>query len=229
MAILTAMLKQRAVYWAVIDGLDSNGEPAWESPVEIPCRWEEASEIQGLGEPLRFKAEVYVREECRTGDYLMLGELDSNTPDDPRAAASWQVQQFDKLPNFKARDFLRKAQAVPSHLTLLEKHARGAAPVTYHRVTAATLTAGVVSKTTTTTSIAVALRSQVDVQDTNVAQGKQLRGTTVFEVPRYLLPAQPGMEDWIVDDLGVRWDVQAFEENRLLRDAWWRISCRRAR
>ena len=43
MSIITKMRKQTAVYWA-LSSYDEYGQPTWDSPVEIECRWEDKSE-----------------------------------------------------------------------------------------------------------------------------------------------------------------------------------------
>lgn len=110
MSLITRMLKQTAVYWALA-GTDDNGQPTYENPVEISCRWEDVTMefLDAFGETQMSQARVYVSQDVTIGGVLLLGELSSSVDqDDPKAnAGAWEIRRFAKEPNFKATEFLR--------------------------------------------------------------------------------------------------------------------------
>lgn len=229
MGILTAMRRQRAIYWALA-GHSSSGNPEFAAPVDIRCRWEENSEVQGLGEILRFKATVYTDRVVATGDYLMLGEVSSSTPDDPRDAETWEITAFDTLPNFKATDTLKTASAVPSPLKLLALHGRGVESIVYERITGSTTsTAGKLTETVDTIAVAVAVRGNLGVDDMEMGAGRVRSTDIAFDIPKKYLPdGEPTLQDRIQDLQGRRWEIVSYGENRLVR-SWWRLVARRGR
>lgn len=228
MGIITKMRKQKAVLWVLTPYTTSSGDPIWVAPQEILVRFELQIDIQGLGEVLRHKGTAYVGQDLKTGDYLMIAPLTSGVSSDPRNEESWLVQQFDKIPNLKATEWLRTVQMVPSHKTLLALKGRGTGPITYMNVTGASRSsAGVLTLTTSTIPIAVAIQYRMNYDEIENSRGRFRAGDIVWEVPKFLLSITPGMEDWIIAADGSRWDVISFEENRLLSGTWWRIFTRR--
>lgn len=229
MGIITRMRKQKAVYWAFLATYSSSGEPQFDAPVEIDVRWEEskeASEDPGLREVLRFAATAYVDRDMKLGDYLMLGSKTSSTDSDPRKEKSWEVLSFSKVPNIKATEYLRSTNMAPSHLKLLDLHGRGVEAVTYKRVTAASVTsAGVLSQTTTSTSVTAATRDRPTTSEVEMSRGRLRQTDEAWELPKALVPSEPGLEDWILDKDGVRWDVVGWGEGTLR--SWWRVFARR--
>lgn len=107
--IITKMLKQTAIYWAP-SGTDKHGGPTWGAPVELLCRWEDRSEefLDSKGERRQSSAVVYVSADVEVRGMLKLGELTSGTGA-PRAEGASEIERFDKLPDFRARQFLRTA------------------------------------------------------------------------------------------------------------------------
>jgi len=117
MGIITRMLKQTAVYWppAVIP-FDDQGMPAFGTPVEVSCRWEDVHEefITPQGTREVCNAKVFVSVDVEPGGLLFHGELStveaSGFPADPRDYHGvWEIRRFEKLPSLKATEFLRTA------------------------------------------------------------------------------------------------------------------------
>lgn len=106
-------LKQDAVLWNYA-GNDPFGKPKYDPPVEIKCRWEETSETF-LGskstETQVSKAVVMVDRDVKELDVLWLGTLSLLVdPSKPfKQDKAYAVQKFEKIPDRKARKFLRTA------------------------------------------------------------------------------------------------------------------------
>jgi hypothetical protein len=119
MSIITKMLKQDCVYWPLASSesggrsFDNYGQPVLSEPIEIKCRWEDVSEefITSDGTKLMSKAKVYVDRDVDKGGVLMLGVLDDITDSEnvKENEGAWEIKRFDKLPNFRATEFLRTA------------------------------------------------------------------------------------------------------------------------
>ncbi len=119
MSIITRMLKQTAVYWALASGddvsYDDYGQPivTIADPVEIDCRWEDVNEefIAADGTKQVSRAVVYVSEDVAVGGILMLGTEDDITDsvNIKENVGAYEVRKFDKLPNFRATEHLRTA------------------------------------------------------------------------------------------------------------------------
>lgn len=112
MSIITKMRKQSCVYWA-LTGFDNYGQPTWDSPVEIDCRWEDVHEefIDANEQRQISKAIIYVDRDICVGSILMLGALDSGVDEiSPKQNDNaYEIQRFEKLPTLKATEFLRTA------------------------------------------------------------------------------------------------------------------------
>ncbi len=118
MSIITRMLKQKAVYWALA-GVESGGEdydefgqPQYTVPVEVACRWETKTvEFLGpQGTQEISNAVVYVDQDVDVGGVLMLGELtdiDSSLTVPKQNEETWEIRRFEKLPNFRNTENLR--------------------------------------------------------------------------------------------------------------------------
>jgi len=119
MAIITKMLKQTCVYWALASGddvgTDDFGQPIVTAsvPVEIQCRWEDDNVefIAADGTKMVSRAIVYVDQDVDVGGILMLGTEDDITDavNIKENAGAWEIKAFGKLPNFKATEYLRTA------------------------------------------------------------------------------------------------------------------------
>lgn len=117
MTLLTRELKQTCVYWpkgSVPFG--EFGTPTRGALSEINCRWEDKAEefVDAKGTQFVSRAIVYVGQDVEVGGLLYLGTsaevAASGFPANPRESASvFEIRVFEKLPNFKATRFLRKA------------------------------------------------------------------------------------------------------------------------
>jgi len=112
MSIITKMLKQAAVYWPLIAiSYDQYGQPQWDSPVEINCRWEDTTEefIAKDGTLQKCRSKVFVDRDLQLGGMLMLGELDSsvNEADPKQNDLAYEIKSFAKVPNLRVKEFLR--------------------------------------------------------------------------------------------------------------------------
>jgi hypothetical protein len=111
MSLITRMRKQKAIYWAR-STIDQYGRFTFAEPVEIKCRWDDeaAQFLTPKGEEQVSRSKVYVDRDMEPGDRLQLGELASSTPDNPLDSQdSFEIRQFAKNPDLKAREFLRTA------------------------------------------------------------------------------------------------------------------------
>jgi hypothetical protein len=105
------MRRQKAIWW-VQGALDRYGNPTFDAPVEVDCRWEEVGQeyLSDKGEKQLSRAVVYVDRAMQMGDRLALGAMESDTPEDPIAhTGSKQIERFDVLPNLKNTENLYTA------------------------------------------------------------------------------------------------------------------------
>src|SRR2546430_1853690 len=102
MSIITKMRKKKAVLWRRLTP-DKYGKFTFDLPVEIACRWEDVAQefMDHVGEKSLSQSVVYVDRVIKIGDRLMKGELTSSVPDDPLLTESFEVKQFNQLPNLK--------------------------------------------------------------------------------------------------------------------------------
>lgn len=108
MSVIKKMRRQFAIYWERLDP-DIFGRYSFAVPVEVPCRWDDASaefrNSQGASQMSR--AEVYPDRVMKVGDMLRKGSLETDTPLDPRELTdTYEIQGFDQIPNFKATETL---------------------------------------------------------------------------------------------------------------------------
>ena len=120
MSIITRMRKQVCVYWGLASdesagvAFDDYGQPILTDPVELDCRWEDVSEefIAADGTRQFSNAKVYVEQDVDVGGVLMLGTIEADITDSSNVKeneGAWEIKRFDKLPTFKATEFLRTA------------------------------------------------------------------------------------------------------------------------
>ena len=86
MSLITRMRYMRAVWWKRSNtAFDEEGRPAFDSPVEIKCRWEDKKGTfrNEAGEIFQSEANVYVDRELSVGDRLKKGEMTSNSAESP--------------------------------------------------------------------------------------------------------------------------------------------------
>ncbi len=114
MSLIKRMRKQFCVYWGSPVN-DKKGGFTYGTPVELTCRWEDSQVkyVTAQGEDKVSKAIVYVSQDVDVGGFLWLGRL-ANIPTgsstNPKlATGSGEIKNFSKLPNMKAKEFLRKA------------------------------------------------------------------------------------------------------------------------
>jgi hypothetical protein len=111
MSIITKVLRQRCVYWPPL-GSDQFGEQRLGRPVELKCRWDDNNEefISVDGTRLVGKGRVMVSSDVEPLGYLWLGTL-ASLPSHvaTECPAAQQIMQFQKVPNFRATEFVRTA------------------------------------------------------------------------------------------------------------------------
>ena len=112
MSIITKMRRQTAVYWSFAS-IDQFGQKSFADAVIISCRWEDVSEefLDVNGAVRMSLAKVYVDRDMALGGVLMLGALaDITDEENPKGnIGAWEIRRFEKLPDLKAKEFLRTA------------------------------------------------------------------------------------------------------------------------
>lgn len=109
--LLTKNLLQTAVYWGtpVSDGY---GGRTFSAPVEILVRWEQRQElfIDASGQETRSNAVIFPSQDVDLGGYLYLGDLDDlgSAPVPEDVATAYEIRGFEKIPNIKVTDYMRK-------------------------------------------------------------------------------------------------------------------------
>lgn len=114
MSVIVKMRKQTAVYWPPDDGgFDKYGRPTVGTAEELTVRWEDVMEefLDADGNTQMSMAKVYTGQDVELGGYLWLGELTDLTDQvDPRNNnGAFEIMRFEKLPTFKATEYLRTA------------------------------------------------------------------------------------------------------------------------
>lgn len=118
MGIITRMRKQICVYWPPAGDqsgqadFDAMGNRLWGTPYEMTCRWSFKREniLMDNGVTYQTRAKVFTQYDVRPGGVLYLGRLTAVDQDNPKSNdGAWEVVAFEKIPNFKATEFLRKA------------------------------------------------------------------------------------------------------------------------
>jgi len=112
MSIIKKMRKQTAVYWPFIS-LDQLGGGNFGAAVQISVRWEDVSEefLDKDGKRQMSNAKVYVDRDTPVGGVLMLGTTGDITDavNIKENDGAWEIRKFEKLPDLKAKEFLRTA------------------------------------------------------------------------------------------------------------------------
>jgi hypothetical protein len=111
MSLISKMRKQTAIYWE-FSANDEYGKPQFEEPVEIDCRWIDISEefLDSKGNRQISNSKVYVDRDMILGSILKLGnvaDMDSGVDNPLLQDSAYQIRKIEKLPNFKATEFLR--------------------------------------------------------------------------------------------------------------------------
>jgi len=107
------MRKQTAVWWKKLSA-DEFGDPAYDDPVEIACRWEDKAVrfLDEKGEVSFSRSVVYVDRVISVGDLLRLGELESGMTSDVSELTGFvEVRRFENLPTLRATQALYTAYA----------------------------------------------------------------------------------------------------------------------
>lgn len=108
MGILTKMRKQTATYWSPSTP-DGFGGKTYGTATALTVRWEDKIElfIDKDGREAQSSAQVFVGSDVAVEGYLYLG---ASSAADPRTVAgSREIRAFEKIPNLKASEFLRRA------------------------------------------------------------------------------------------------------------------------
>lgn len=112
MSFISRMRKQKAVWWERSATPDASGTYTFGNPVEIDCRWVDRVDefVNAQGQEQTSKSKVYVDREMKPGDWLRLGELESDMTNEPfDHEDAYEIQRFDRTPNLKATKFLLTA------------------------------------------------------------------------------------------------------------------------
>lgn len=102
------MRRQKAVYWKKISE-DQYSTPSFADPVEVKCRWEDTllDYRYAQGALSGSQSNVYVDREMFTGDFLMEGAIESDTPESPVSSPkAYEIIAFEKIPNLKVTETL---------------------------------------------------------------------------------------------------------------------------
>lgn len=105
--------RQDAVWW-VRTGTDSFGKPVYADPADLKVRWTDMAQmfVNDKGEQVVSKSIVFVGEDMRVGDVLMLGTVAGSVLPGKKPLqhpGASEVRQFRKTPDRSARKFVRKA------------------------------------------------------------------------------------------------------------------------
>ncbi len=108
MSFITKHLKQLTTFWSST-GVDNSGDPSFATPKAISTRWEERQAVftNAAGEEGSAGAVIFVKEDMKAGDFLLLGT--SSVADPTTVADAREVQGWSKLPQLSGAGFERKA------------------------------------------------------------------------------------------------------------------------
>lgn len=106
------ILREKAVYWKCI-GRDKHGQPIYDAPVEIKCRWEDQSKLflNAQGQEEVSRAEVMVDRKIPLDSVLWFGSLNqvSYLTEPLRNEDAWHVRYFKRIPTRNGKKFVRIA------------------------------------------------------------------------------------------------------------------------
>ena len=112
MALIDTFMRQRCVYWAPA-GTDDSGNPKYEDPVELKCRWEDNVQeyMDPAGNRMVSNAQVFVPVKVETRGVLWRGRYDDvEDYTDPFANPdAYEIRRYTEQPNIRATKFLRSA------------------------------------------------------------------------------------------------------------------------
>lgn len=106
------VMKQKAVYWHH-SGDDASGQPLYDDPVELDCRWEDIHELylDMNGNDQVTNAKVIVDRDLVVQGQLWLGSLEDLTSQEhpTENTGSFSIKKFEKIPDRKGKKFARIA------------------------------------------------------------------------------------------------------------------------
>lgn len=109
---VSSILKQKAVYWAPKE-LDKNGNPVFDEPVEVKCRWTDMQRLYLKPNATQSVSRciVLVDRDLLIGGMIWLGKLadveDQDEPSENKGA--YIIEAFNKVPDVSAHKFVREA------------------------------------------------------------------------------------------------------------------------
>lgn len=114
MSLITRMRRQVCSYWAA-PSYSSAGAITYAQPIDLKCRWEDTQikYTTAQGEEKISRSVVYVGQDLDLGGWLALGTVAALSTEQKNNPAlvdgAGRIQNFSKVPNMKAKEFLRKA------------------------------------------------------------------------------------------------------------------------
>ncbi len=114
MSLITRVLRQDAVYWAPSATIGYDGKPSgFLAPVAVKVRWsnKERFHVLETGTQVLSQSDIMINIDVKKTGFLYLGALvDVVAVTDPNTQeGAWEIMKFDKIPNLRATEFLRKA------------------------------------------------------------------------------------------------------------------------
>ncbi len=108
MSFLDKHRRQATTFWSAT-GVDSSGDPTFAAPKAITTRWEEKQAVftNAAGEEASAGAVIFVKEDMKAGDFLLLGT--STVADPTTVAAAREIQGWSKIMQLTGSGFERKA------------------------------------------------------------------------------------------------------------------------
>lgn len=94
-------LKQTCTFWKQT-GTDIQGAPTFNTPVTLPCRWEDASELfyNKHGQEVVSKSKVFLASDVSLEGYLYLG---ASVVTNPRSlSGASEIQMVKRIPDLRA-------------------------------------------------------------------------------------------------------------------------------
>lgn len=106
---LRRKLNDTATTWSVTS--DGFGGFTFGSPVTIRCRWEDKSELfrDPTGDEVVSNAVVFLESDVVVGDYLYHGTSTEADPVAAHGSLAQRIKQFNKIPDLRSVEQLRKA------------------------------------------------------------------------------------------------------------------------
>ena len=108
MSFLARHRNQLTTFWSAT-GVDVSGDPTFAAPKAIRTRWEEKQTVftNAAGEEASAGAVIFVSEDMKAGDFLLLGT--STTADPTTVADAREIQGWSKIMQLTGSGLERKA------------------------------------------------------------------------------------------------------------------------